>query len=242
MRSPSIFHAGSGHPGGALSCADIIACLSAPNSISGRDTITDPDRDRFVLSKGHAAPDALCRRRALRLSASRAKRLRLRKLNSPFQGHPHVRRSAVGGNEHRLAGPGLLGRARHGDGPEAAEPLQPRLRASGRRRIAGRRGVGSRDVRRPSSASTISASSSTTTSCRATTSNANIMRLEPLAAKWRAFDWAVAEIDGHDIADDPDDASAARPPRTAGPPASSPTRSKARACLTWKTCPPGTAA
>ena len=27
-----------------------------------------------------------------------------------------------------------------------------------------------------------------------------IMRLEPLAAKWRAFDWAIAEIDGHDIA------------------------------------------
>jgi len=29
--------------------------------------------------------------------------------------------------------------------------------------------------------------------------NANIMALEPLAAKWRAFEWAVAEIDGHDI-------------------------------------------
>ena len=29
--------------------------------------------------------------------------------------------------------------------------------------------------------------------------NDAIMRLEPLAAKWRAFDWAVAEIDGHDI-------------------------------------------
>ena len=29
--------------------------------------------------------------------------------------------------------------------------------------------------------------------------NDQIMRLEPLAAKWRAFDWAVAEIDGHDI-------------------------------------------
>ena len=31
-------------------------------------------------------------------------------------------------------------------------------------------------------------------------SNDAIMRLEPLAAKWRAFGWAVAEIDGHDIA------------------------------------------
>jgi transketolase len=30
--------------------------------------------------------------------------------------------------------------------------------------------------------------------------NDAIMRVEPLAAKWRAFDWAVMEIDGHDIA------------------------------------------
>jgi transketolase len=30
--------------------------------------------------------------------------------------------------------------------------------------------------------------------------NDAIMRIEPLAAKWRAFDWAIAEIDGHDIA------------------------------------------
>jgi transketolase len=29
--------------------------------------------------------------------------------------------------------------------------------------------------------------------------NSAIMRLEPLAAKWRAFEWAIAEIDGHDI-------------------------------------------
>ncbi len=29
--------------------------------------------------------------------------------------------------------------------------------------------------------------------------NEDIMRLEPLAAKWRAFEWAVAEIDGHDL-------------------------------------------
>ena len=46
--------------------------------------------------------------------------------------------------------------------------------------------------------------------------NDAIMRLEPLAAKWRAFDWAIAEIDGHDIGADPDDASAAPAPRMTG--------------------------
>ena len=39
--------------------------------------------------------------------------------------------------------------------------------------------------------------------------NDAIMRLEPLAAKWRAFDWAIAEIDGHDIPADPRRRSAA---------------------------------
>ena len=45
--------------------------------------------------------------------------------------------------------------------------------------------------------------------------NDAIMRLEPLAAKWRAFGWAVAEIDGHDIPANPGRACAAPAPRMA---------------------------
>ncbi|MGH9694836.1 MAG: transketolase, partial [Bryobacteraceae bacterium] len=50
----SIYHAGSGHPGGALSCADILACLFGAELNIWPDKIDDPNRDRFVLSKGHA--------------------------------------------------------------------------------------------------------------------------------------------------------------------------------------------
>src|ERR1700743_4014655 len=52
----SIYHAGSGHPGGAMSCADILACLYGAELNFWPDAVDDPHRDRFVLSKGHAAP------------------------------------------------------------------------------------------------------------------------------------------------------------------------------------------
>ena len=48
------------------------------------------DRDRFVLSKGHAAPALYAVGRPLRLLRCERRRSRLRKLGSPFQGHPHV--------------------------------------------------------------------------------------------------------------------------------------------------------
>src|SRR6185312_8627068 len=52
----SIFHAGSGHPGGALSSADLFACLYGAEMNVWSNAIHEPTRDRFVLSKGHAAP------------------------------------------------------------------------------------------------------------------------------------------------------------------------------------------
>src|ERR1700753_1042667 len=52
----SIFHAGSGHPGGALSSADLFACLYGAEMNVLPNAVNEPTRDRFVLSKGHAAP------------------------------------------------------------------------------------------------------------------------------------------------------------------------------------------
>jgi len=52
----SIYRATSGHPGGSLSCADILACLFGAEMNVWPSTMHDPKRDRFVLSKGHAAP------------------------------------------------------------------------------------------------------------------------------------------------------------------------------------------
>ena len=82
----SIYHAGSGHPGGALSCADLLAALYGAEMNIWPNRLDDPDRDRFVLSKGHAAP-ALYATGAHFGFCKPEETLTLRKLGSPFQGH-----------------------------------------------------------------------------------------------------------------------------------------------------------
>ena len=51
----------SGHPGGSLSIADILAYLYFSELNIKPENPAWEDRDRFVLSKGHTAPGALCR-------------------------------------------------------------------------------------------------------------------------------------------------------------------------------------
>lgn len=86
-----ISEAGSGHPGGSLSCADILCALylGAVMDVSP-DAIDDPARDRFVLSKGHAAP-ALYAALAHAGFFPREELKTLRKLGSRLQGHPDMR-------------------------------------------------------------------------------------------------------------------------------------------------------
>ena len=52
----AVFNGQSGHPGGALSSADVLACLYFSELNVNPATTDDPDRDRFILSKGHSCP------------------------------------------------------------------------------------------------------------------------------------------------------------------------------------------
>lgn len=83
--------AGSGHPGGSMSATDILVCLYFNVMHHDPGNPDWPDRDRFVLSKGHAAPGlysvlAECGYFSPELLPS------LRKLGSPLQGHPDMKR------------------------------------------------------------------------------------------------------------------------------------------------------
>ncbi|MDY5277617.1 MAG: transketolase, partial [Erysipelotrichaceae bacterium] len=51
-----VYAAQSGHPGGSLGCADIIAYLYFEEMDINKDNVSSKDRDRFVLSKGHCSP------------------------------------------------------------------------------------------------------------------------------------------------------------------------------------------
>lgn len=81
--------AGSGHPGGSLSCTDILTYLYFEEMNIDPEDPKKPDRDRFVLSKGHAAP-ALYSVLALRGFFPVEKLKTLRKLHSDLQGHPSM--------------------------------------------------------------------------------------------------------------------------------------------------------
>ncbi|MDR1961121.1 MAG: transketolase, partial [Gracilibacteraceae bacterium] len=83
--------AGSGHPGGSLSAADILATLYGGEMRVDPARPDDPDRDRFILSKGHAAP-ALYAVLAERGFFSRAELTELRRIGGKLQGHPDMRK------------------------------------------------------------------------------------------------------------------------------------------------------
>ncbi len=79
--------AGSGHPGGALGAAEILAALYGHEMHHSADNITDPGRDRFFLSNGHicAAWYSVLARVGYLEPAELGS---LRKMGSRLQGHP----------------------------------------------------------------------------------------------------------------------------------------------------------
>jgi transketolase len=193
----SIYHAGSGHPGGAMSCADLLACLYGAELNVWPASVGDSLRDRFVLSKGHAAP-ALYAVGAYYGFCDKRAALSLRKLNSPFQGHPHVLDLPFVETSTGSLGQGIsvaMGMA-----------LGLRLQKNPAR-VYALLGDGELQEGEVWEAAMSGAHHALDNLCaiidynklQSDNSNDAIMRLEPLADKWRAFGWAVTEIDGHDI-------------------------------------------
>ncbi len=77
----------SGHPGGSLSMCDILSVLFFDEMNVSPENVNDPNRDRFVLSKGHGAPGyyaALAEKGYFPKEDIKT----LRKINSHLQGHP----------------------------------------------------------------------------------------------------------------------------------------------------------
>ena len=86
----AVHSAKSGHPGGALSSADILACLYFSQMRINPANPQDPDRDRFVLSKGHCSPalySVLAHRGFFPVEDLKT----FRKTTSYLQGHPDMK-------------------------------------------------------------------------------------------------------------------------------------------------------
>ncbi|MBR2612184.1 MAG: transketolase, partial [Clostridia bacterium] len=86
----AVYSAGCGHPGGSLSIADILTYLYFEEMNVHPETPDDPNRDRFVLSKGHCAP-ALYATLAHRGFFPVEELVTLRRFDSRLQGHPDMK-------------------------------------------------------------------------------------------------------------------------------------------------------
>ncbi len=88
-----IYEAGDGHPGPALSIADIVAALYVYGLNIDPHKPDWPERDRLILSKGHACPVVYAALSEKGYLGDKVEHFHLRELGSAFQGHPVIQKT-----------------------------------------------------------------------------------------------------------------------------------------------------
>ena len=189
--------AGSGHPGGSLSATDIVTTLYFKIMRHDPKNPQWPDRDRFILSKGHAAPvlyAALAESGYFPIEELST----LRKLDSRLQGHTD-----------RTLTPGVeMSSGSLGQGLSFGIGVALASRLDGRHyQTYVLLGDGECDEGQIWEAAMFAAHLKVDNLTAIVDKNelqldgrtCDIMNLQPLADKWRAFNWHVLEINGHDI-------------------------------------------
>lgn len=189
--------AGSGHPGGSLSSAELMAVLYFGVMKHDPKNPKWDGRDRFILSKGHAAPvlySALAEAGYFPVSELKT----LRKTGSRLQGHPakdkvpgvEMSTGSLGQGLSMACGIALAGKMDGkdyrtfcllGDGElQSGQNWEAAMLAS--HYCLGRLTAFVDKNRLQISGCTC-----------------EVMGLEPLADKWRSFGWNVMEVEGHDV-------------------------------------------
>jgi len=188
----------SGHPGGSLSYTDIMSALMFKVMAHRPSEPNWPDRDRLILSKGHAAP-ALYAALAEAGYFPASDLLTLRSAGSHLQGHPCRRKT-----------PGVeMSTGSLGQGLSVANGICLAARLDRRAsRTYCLLGDGELQEGQNWEAAMLAAHYKIDNLTAFVDRNRlqidgpteQIMSLEPLADKWRAFGWSVIEINGHDMA------------------------------------------
>jgi len=192
-----IAEAGSGHLGASLSAIDILAILYFMKMRHDPANPGWPDRDRLVLSKGHAAP-ALYAVLAEAGYISPEELTSLRRMGSMLQGHPEVRTPGVD------ASTGSLGQ---GLSIGVGMALAARMDGAGYK-VYVILGDGELQEGQVWEAALTAAHHSLDNLVAIVDCNQyqltgpveDVKGVEPLAAKWKAFGWEVVETDGNDPA------------------------------------------
>lgn len=192
-----ITKAGSGHPGGSLSAVDIMVTLYF-NVMRYR--VEEPfweDRDRFILSKGHACPALYAI--FYELGIIKKEELdTLRKPGSRLQGHPDIKKlpwaefssGSLGQGLSFAVGVALAGKIDKkdyytfvliGDGESQEGQIWEAAMSARKFKLNNLIGITDRN------------------GLQIDGETESVMPIDPLADKWRAFGWNVLEIDGHNF-------------------------------------------
>lgn len=193
-----LVEAGSGHSAGPLGMADVFTALyfGGVLNVDPKDPAW-PDRDRLVVSNGHICP-VLYATMAAAGFFPREELKTLRKLGTRLQGHPH--RTALPGLETTSGplGSGLsqacgmalaakLDKKKYqvycvmSDGEHDAGNTWEGAMFAGKHKLANLTAILDRN------------------NIQIDGNTEDVMPLEPLADKYKAFNWAVIEVDGHNI-------------------------------------------
>lgn len=192
-----ITEAKSGHPGGSLSAADILTTLYFAEMNVDPQNPKDENRDRFVLSKGHAAP-VLYATLAAKGYFAEEELMSLRQVNTRVQGHPSMKDL-----------PGVdMSTGSLGQGLSAANGMALASRLDGKtNRVFVLMGDGELEEGMIWEAAMLAGHYKLSNVTAFVDYNGlqidgpveKVLSPLPLADKWRAFQWNVIEIDGHDI-------------------------------------------
>ncbi|MBZ5686806.1 MAG: transketolase [Acidobacteriia bacterium] len=189
--------AGSGHAGGTLSIMDITAALYLKIAVHDPKNANWADRDRIIWSTGHKAP-SLYLGLAFAGFCPVEDVVTLRKLSSPFQGHPHwlklpgveMSTGSLGQGLSIAVGMALAARLDHkthkifcimGDGEQQEGQVWEAAMEAGHYELDNV--IAIIDCNRLQIDGRVE----------------DVMRVEPLAAKYGSFGWDVLRIDGHDM-------------------------------------------
>ena len=192
-----ITEAKSGHPGGSLSATDILTALYFSEMNVDPANPKMEGRDRFVLSKGHAAP-AIYATLAEKGYFSKDELMTLRKFGSRLQGHPDMKKL-----------PGIeISTGSLGQGLSVANGMALNAKMFNENyRTYVILGDGEVQEGQIWEAAMTAAHYKLNNLCAFLDNNnlqidgnvSEIMGVEPLDKKWEAFGWNVIKIDGHDF-------------------------------------------
>lgn len=189
--------AGSGHTGGSLSAADVVTALYFYKMRHRPDVPNWRERDRFILSKGHAAPllyVVLALTGYFDISVLKT----LRKIGSPLQGHPCSKTL-----------PGVeISTGSLGQGLSISNGIAIGLKIDNlNSRVYCLLGDGETQEGQVWEAAMTAAHYKLDNVCAIIDLNglqidgpvSKVKAIEPVASKWSAFGWNVIDIDGHDM-------------------------------------------